>query len=405
VNLEVRTCAPKQKNVAVSELQKVLAEQAATITSLQKENAELHQQNDHLSTELSTMRKKFEQLKDQFKRATLFSSESCLPYALCDNSSSMDDLKQAAKCEHANLKFQEKRAALAGLEVAVEKADEETLSAAITAAQKADVDTVDLEKAEDKLKTLRAMTQEQHGAKAAYELLQKQKKTAFTLVKKDDVRKFKELVHEMGKGVSWRDDLFGRTIWCYAKHLRALRMLEFLEQLGVGDEQPETKEQRPTSTHILQQVEQQHQQPEGRPKLELQGMNQTQCIAVDDNMSDAPAVEQNISLDLSKGLEHSGVDSTCSTPCRAEDSIAIKKSKAFQAAAQDDVRAFNDIIDSVSVDIWSKWENQAGRTLLTLSQERSSDAVHAQVAKALALPSSSSSSKIWGKWSRIMQYT
>merc|ERR1712137_383437 len=140
-----------------------------------------------------------------------------------------------------------------------------------------------------------------------------------------------------------------------------------LEQLGVGNEQLDAKVQRPTSKPILRQTEQQHQQPEDRLQLELGGMNQPQSIP-------------------------------------AGDSMAIEKSKAFRAAAQDDVRTFNEIIDSVPVDIWSKWENQAGRTLLTLSQQRRSDVVHAQIAKALALPGSSSSSKTWEKWSRIMQY-
>merc|ERR1719502_43158 len=100
------------------------------MTMLQKEHAELHQQNDCLRMELSNMRKKFEQLTDKFKQATSFSSESRLRSALCDNSSSMDDLKQAinaseelrseAKRAHADRKFRAKRAALEELEVAVE---------------------------------------------------------------------------------------------------------------------------------------------------------------------------------------------------------------------------------------------------------------------------------------------
>merc|ERR1719414_1930846 len=53
-------------------LQKPLTEQAATVTSLQKENAELHQKNHSLSMELTDIRKKFEQLKDEFKQAASF---------------------------------------------------------------------------------------------------------------------------------------------------------------------------------------------------------------------------------------------------------------------------------------------------------------------------------------------
>merc|ERR1712137_614148 len=165
--------------------QKALTEQMAAMALLQKEHAELQQQNDCLSVELFNVQKKFEQLTDQFKQATLFSSEPRLRYALCDNRSSMDDLKQAinaseallskAKREHANRKFRAKRAALEELEVALEKGEEETLVRDIAAAQQANVDAVDLEKPEQKSKALRAMTQEEHEATAAKQLLQKQK--------------------------------------------------------------------------------------------------------------------------------------------------------------------------------------------------------------------------------------
>jgi len=206
-------CIPKRKDVAVSELEKALTEQAATITSLQKQNAELHQQNDSLSMELSNMQKEFEQLKDQLKQATSVSSERRLRDARCGNSS-MDDLKQAidaseallneAMREHANKKFRAK---------------------------------LDLERTEEELNRLRAMRQEKHAAKAARGLLQKQKKIAFTLVEKDDVMKFKELIDEVGEGISWCDwrDSLGRTVLCCAKDLRVPRMQEFLKQLGVGE--------------------------------------------------------------------------------------------------------------------------------------------------------------------------
>jgi len=269
-----------------------------------------------------------------------------------------------------------KRAALEGLQAAVEKGEEETLSAAIAAAQQADVDAVDLEKPEEKLKALRAMRQQQHAAKAAHDLLQKQKKTAFAPVKKDDVMKFKELIDGVGKGVSW--------FWCCTKDLQALRMEEFAEQLRVGDEQPEAKAQRPTSKQILQQIEPQQQQQEQRRQQQQEDMNQAQSIPVDENTEDARVVEQSASLDYGECLAHAGMDSNCSTPCSAEDSLAIK-SKAFRAAAQDDCGTLNEIIDSVSVDVWSRWENRAGKTLLTLSQERRSANVHSQLIKALGI--------------------
>merc|ERR1712137_931566 len=333
-----------------------------------------------------------------------------------------------------------------------------TLSAAIVVAEQADVDAVDLARAEEKLKTLHAMTPEQHAAKAADEILRKQKRTAFTLVKKNDVTKFKELIDEVGEGVSWRDwrDPFGRTVWRCAKDLRALKMQEFLEQLGVGDE---AKIQRPT-VQTLRQIGKQHQQQEQKEQQRQQGredMNQTQCISVPERTVDAPIVEQNPTPDLSECLAHSGrysncstcpardstamlhpieqqqqgqeqqqqqqqedlnqtqcipgdehredatvaeqnpnldlseclssvgMDSFCSSPCPAEDPLAVAKSKAFRAAAQDDCGTLNEIIESISIAIWSKWENRAGKTLLTLSEERRSPSVHLRLAKAFGI--------------------
>merc|ERR1712137_636720 len=81
---------------------------------------------------------------------------------------------------------------MGGLEVA-RKAEEETLFLAMLPAQEADVDTVDLDKAEEKLEMVCGMTQGQRAAK----LVQGQNKTAFTLVKEDDVMKSKKLIDEV----------------------------------------------------------------------------------------------------------------------------------------------------------------------------------------------------------------
>merc|ERR1719240_2497672 len=204
------------------------------------------------------------------------------------------------------------------------------------------------------------MTREQHAAKAARELLQKQKATAFALVKKDDVMKFKELIKEVGKDVSWCEwrDPLGRTICRCAKDVRALRMQKFLSQLGVGDEQPKAEGQRPTVRQILQQFEQRQQKQEERRQKQQKDINRTHCKQVDERTEDAPVVEQNAGFDLSNNIARACVGSNLSIPCLPEDSIAISKSKAFRAAAQDDVRTLKEIIDSVPAGIWSKWENR-----------------------------------------------
>jgi len=158
--------------------------------------------------------------------------------------------------------------------------------------------------------------------------------------------------------------------------------------LGVGDEQPSGKVQRPMLMQVLHQIEQphQHQQQQEKQRQQRQeDMNQTHCISVDEHTEDAPVIDQNPTLDLSESLAYFGsMDSNCSTLC-PEDSLAIAKSKAFRAAAQNDSGTLTEIIESVSIDTWSKWENRAGKTLLTLSEERRSAAVHWQIAKALGI--------------------
>jgi len=209
------------------------------------------------------------------------------------------------------------------------------------------------------------------------------------------------LIDEVGENVSWckwRDPL-GRTVWRCAKDLRALRVQEFLEEMGFSDDQLKVQAQRPIIRQMVLQIEQRQQQHEQQRQQQQRDVNQTKWNPVGEQTKDVPIVEQNISLDLEECLSDTCLDSCCSTPCSAdssmdsncstacsaEDHITVSKSKAFRAAAQNDCGAINEIINSVSVDIWSKWENRAGKTLFALSQERGSAAVHLLVAKALGV--------------------
>merc|ERR1712007_217902 len=90
----------------------------------------------------------------------------------------------------------------------------------------------------------------------------------------------------MGLIVGVGESVSGRTLWDYAKDLRALRTQEFLKQLGGGNKQPEAKVQ-----------------------------------PVDEQMEDAPVVVQNLSLDISECPAHSSTDSYCSTPCSEHGSV------------------------------------------------------------------------------------
>merc|ERR1712137_34899 len=378
------------------------------------------------------------------------SSESRLRSVLCNQNSTLDDLKQAitavgallseAQREYGYKKLRAKRAALEELEPAIENAEEEALAAAIAKAWEAEVDAVDIEKAEEKLKTLRSMTEEQRGAKAAREREQVQKKSAFSYAKKDDVMKLKELIHEVGEEVRWSDwrDPMGRTIWRCALDLRSFRVLEFLKSLGV-DDRSKTNARQQTSIKILRQMQHQNlqsQQVQQQHPQHQQERGETQCeeapanalADADESTENAPPVVtqrpeapadtdekrtesvlvvaecEEVPADANQHTESepvvTGTGDQCvrSTPVPGNNenrspsaplvemkSIASAKSKALRAVAQDDVVALAGITESIPVDEWSKWENKAGKSLVTLSQERGSVAAYSHLARALGL--------------------
>merc|ERR1712007_206871 len=74
-----------------------------------------------------------------------------------------------------------------------------------------------------------------------------------------------------------------------------------------------------------------------------------------------------------------------STPLVEMKTMASAKSKALRAVAQDDVVTLAEITQSIPVDVWSKWENKACKSLVTLSQERGSVAAYSHLARALGL--------------------
>lgn len=59
--------------------------------------------------------------------------------------------------------------------------------------------------------------------------------------------------------------------------------------------------------------------------------------------------------------------------------------KAFRAVVQDDCVVLASVLESVPVKLWKRWENKAGKTLLTLSEERSSMGAYSFLAKALGM--------------------
>jgi len=273
--------------------------------------------------------------------------------------------------------------------------EEAILVTAIEMAQHVDVDAVDIERAEDKLRMLRSMTEEQRAMKAARELELARKKTAFFHVKKDDVAKLKELIDEVGEDVPWYEwrDTLGRTIWRCSQDLRAFRVQEFLKQLGVSDQQIKAKARPQTSTEVLQQMQHlklwRQQQEQNQQRQQQQSEQQEESLQAQAD-ADQPTENAFVATDSTKVgpplvSEIIGRESAQSTPVMRENSVAVVKAKALRAVAQDDVVALAEIIENIPVDVWSKWENKAGKDLVTLSQERGSVSAYSQLAKALGI--------------------
>jgi len=61
------------------------------------------------------------------------------------------------------------------------------------------------------------------------------------------------------------------------------------------------------------------------------------------------------------------------------------KARALRAVVKDDCAALSEVLESVPVAQWSKWQNKAGKDLLTLAQDRGSACAETALAKALGM--------------------
>ncbi|CAK9048988.1 Hypothetical protein SCF082_LOCUS27209, partial [Durusdinium trenchii] len=61
------------------------------------------------------------------------------------------------------------------------------------------------------------------------------------------------------------------------------------------------------------------------------------------------------------------------------------KAQALRAVVQDDCPSLAKVLKEVRRSVWSRWQNRAGKDLLTLSQERGSSMVYSMLAKSLGM--------------------
>lgn len=83
----------------------------------------------------------------------------------------------------------------------------------------------------------------------------------------------------------------------------------------------------------------------------------------------------------------SPANSGSASPTRAgsNEPLASEKAAALRAVVKDDAVTLRTILDRLDVAVWSKWENKAGKDLITLSQERGSSLAYSLIARQLGL--------------------
>ncbi|CAJ1365075.1 unnamed protein product [Effrenium voratum] len=357
-------------------------------TMAQEELRQLQKQNEDL-------RQERDRLRDSAQASPNSSSESRLRAVMTSGTATVEELRHAiasveavldeAKREMERKQLRERRAAYEQLHHALDKADEELLEVAIEAAKAADVDDEDILKAQNKLLELQMMSPEERAARAKRQLETQQKKDAFQMVKKDDAEGLAKLLDGLDGGTSWQDwrDYAGRTLVRCAGDLRApnaqVVLAERTKKSPPLTKPPFMRQQTPpqeereqllpstppgaVSTMTEASRPRRHSMPEPSPREESRGppvLVKAADFAFDDEDDDQK-------------------------PEISEEEAEKLKAQALRAVVQDDCISLAEVLKSVRRTVWSRWENKAGKDLLTLSQERGSSSVYSLLAKCLGM--------------------
>eukprot|EP00931_Biecheleriopsis_adriatica_P039345 TRINITY_DN22502_c0_g1_i2.p1 TRINITY_DN22502_c0_g1~~TRINITY_DN22502_c0_g1_i2.p1 ORF type:complete len:910 (-),score=239.45 TRINITY_DN22502_c0_g1_i2:76-2769(-) len=309
----------------------------------------------------------------QLSPAAASCSESRLRAVMTDQSASAERLKQAigaveatlgeAKRELAGKQRRERGAAYEQLHAALEAGKESDLEQALDFARRAEVNAEDIAAGEAKLLQLQSQTPEEKAAKARQELLAQQRKAAFQYVKKDAVNDLQNLMESFDEDVRWQDwrDYSGRTLWRFAIDMHSRDVQTYLRQLlGMDDQRKSTEPSRPAATANATQA-----CPSLAEKsVEEESGSEATLAPVEE---EAPGAAEEAPEELS------------------QEQIAELKVKAFRLVVKDDMAGLSDVLNRLPIDLWPKWENKAGKDLITLSQERGSSGAYSVLAKKLGL--------------------
>lgn len=364
------------------------------VERLKKENAELKEAPKKLEQQLQELRAERE--ASQASPSAGGGSESRLRSVMTSGKATVDELRSAiasveavldeARRELDRKQLRERRAAFEHLYHAIDKADEDMLEQAIQAAQAADVDDEDILKAQNKLLELQMMSPEERAARAARQRQTQQKKDAFQMVKKDDAEGLAALLDHLEEGVSWEDwrDYAGRTLVRCAADLRAPNA-----QVVIAER---AKAKRNSGAFLRQQTPPREAALLSTPPGAISGADSevprkspgevsiTAMSPQDTRRASAPAL-------LVKAADFV-VDDPAEDDAKPEisnDEAEKLKAQALRAVVQDDCPSLADVLKIVRRTVWSRWENKAGKDLLTLSQERGSSMAYSMLAKSLGM--------------------
>jgi len=356
----------------------------------------------------------------------------------------VDALVSEARRELNAAELRKRRAAYERLHHAMEKDDEDALEKAIEVARGTEVDDGELIKAECKLLELRNLTPDQKAAKAALCLERERKKEAFMLVKRDDVDSLKALLEILeDTNCNWQEwrDYAGRSLFKASEQLRAQRVQAYLGPLcgqkpqatiarlrrqssddddrglraTISGGSSSSAGARPAEPEATATRPQTSRQRLAEPEADVVGVTSRRAPISADAAAAAALIAQETE-ELPKRID----TSSASTPSKVVKIVELPttptangspitplsggafnsrltvhgsdddphkelKAKALRAVAQDDPDSLEEVLGQVANEVWSKWENRAGKDLLTLSQERGSTAAYSMLARTLGL--------------------
>jgi len=321
----------------------------------------------------------------------LMTSPNTTPGQLRQGIGAVEALLEEARRELAAKELRARRAAYEQLYAAMERSDEAALQEALTSARAAQVEDVDVQQGEARLATLRSLTSEQREARAARELEHKRKQAAFLLVKKDDSPGLEAFLEELEESVRWQEwrDYAGRTMWRCALELRSARAqrvlaprlgLEVPEEPTAGGKRVSPAKRTPA---VAVSAVGEAVAPEatatvngGGAAAEGPGRPPAPALAA---VAEAPRPPEG-GTGAAAGLKAASPK----TPLAGDEEERLK-ARALRAVAQDDCASLCEVLERTPTEVLSRWQNKAGKDLLTLSQERGSAMAYSVLTRALGL--------------------